>query len=269
MKNLVLLLLAAVVLSVLPVAIVAQDSNPNISALKLVAQLPAELPQRVAGFAFDGEKLWATIYHGGGRYATLDPATLTWQAKLQLDRNDLIGRIVNPKTSPGGICFGQGKLWMSGAYGASIASIDTKTWKVEELLTGQRRHDVGSQSYSSIAFDGNYLWVAWHWFKYDLPVSQTQLLLKVDLQGGQVLAEYPVPGGKRNDGTHGLTWDGTRLWHIKDNRLSSIDPITGLVTAQYKLNHLKRPSGLAWVKNALWIVEFDGKVWQLPFESLY
>lgn len=266
MRNLLLLVMAALILSVTPVPSVALDSSPNLSELKLVTQLPAELPQRVMGFAFDGEKLWATVYHGDGRYATLDPATLTWKAKLLREHDDLIGRVANPRTSPGGICFGQGKLWMSGGYGESIASIDTQTLKVEELITGKRRQDHhASQSYSSLAFDGNYLWVVWHWFRYDLPVWQTQLLLKVDLQGGQVLAEYPAPAGTRPDGAHGLTWDGTRLWHVKDNRLSSIDPTTGEVTAKYQLAHLKRPSGLAWVKDSLWIVEFNGKVWQLPF----
>lgn len=266
MKNLLLLSMTALILSLTPVAIVAQDSSPNPGALKLVAQLPPELPQRVMGFAFDGEKLWATVYHGEGRYATLDPTTLTWNAKLKRDHDDLIGRVANRRTSPGGICFGQGKLWMSGSYGVSIASIDTQTLKVEELVNGKRLQDhSASQSYASIAFDGNYLWVVWHWFRYNLPLSQTQLLLKVDSQSGEVLAEYPAPGGTRNDVTHGLAWDGTRLWHIKNNRLSSIDPVTGLVTARYRLDHLNRPSGLAWVKNSLWIVEFDGKVWQLPF----
>jgi hypothetical protein len=156
-------------------------------------------------------------------------------------------------------------LWISGSYGDSFGSIDTRTWTIEQLVTGKQRQDVSSQSYASIAFDGNYLWIAWHWLRYDLPVSQTQLLLKVDPQAGQVVALYSAPAGRANDMTHGLTWDGTRLWHMKDNRLSAIDPATGEVTVQYRLDQLKRPSGLAWVSGSLWIVEFDGKVWRLPF----
>jgi len=105
-----------------------------------------------------------------------------------------------------------------------------------------------------------------NWFRYDLPVSQTELLLKVDPETGQVVCQYPAPGGTRSDGTHGLTWDGTRLWHMKDNQLSSIEPSTGEVTAQYVLNEIKRPSGLAWANNALWIAEFEGKVWRQPFQ---
>jgi hypothetical protein len=89
--------------------------------------------------------------------------------------------------------------------------------------------------------------------------------LKVDPDTGKVVAQYPVPPGKRNDATHGLTWDGSKLWHIKDNRLSSIDASTGKVISQYTLAEIKRASGLAWDGGALWISEFDGKIWRLPF----
>jgi hypothetical protein len=36
------------------------------------------------------------------------------------------------------------------------------------------------------------------------------------------------------------------------------------VTGEYKLDQLKRPSGLAYDGSALWIAEFDGKIWRLP-----
>lgn len=265
MRHSMLLLMTVVVLSGTSVTGVAQVSSPNLGALKLVSHLPPELPQRVMGLAFDGEKLWATVYLGNGRYATLDPATLTWQPEFASNHHKAIAKVAGEFASPGGICFANGKMWISGAYGGSFGAIDTQTWKVEQLVTGKQRAGRGSQSYSSIAFDGNYLWIAWHWFRYDLPVSQTQLLLKVDPQTGKVVAEYPAPRGTPRDVTHGLTWDGTSLWHMKDNRLSSIDPTTGEVTAQYSLNEISRPSGLAWVNDSLWIAEFDGKMWQLPF----
>jgi hypothetical protein len=50
---------------------------------------------------------------------------------------------------------------------------------------------------------------------------------------------------------------------MKDSRLSAIDPATGMVTAQYVLEQIARPSGLAWDGEALWIVEFGGAVWRL------
>jgi hypothetical protein len=261
------LLCSAAVLFALcaPVISVAQSGNPDLRELKLVAQLPAEVPQRIMGLAYDGKKIWASIYHGRGRYVTLDPATLNWETNTEIQHYKVISTVAGAFESPGGVCFAKDQIWITGSYGESFGSIDPKTWKVTRLFKGKQREDMASQSYSSVAFDGNYLWIAWHWFRYDLPVSETQLLLKVDPESGKVVAQYPVAGGTRNDATHGLTWDGTKLWHIKDNKLSSVDPSTGEMTAQYMLSHLKRPSALAWANNALWIAEFDGKVWRLPF----
>lgn len=239
--------------------------GPDLDQLKLVARLPPELPQRVTGFAYDGEKFWVAIYLGRGRYATLNPLTLGWTISDNNDHHKAIKEVSGAFESPGGICFVNRTLWVGGSYGNSFGSIDTQTWKVEHLFKVKQRDDNTSQSYAGITFDGNHLWMAWHWFKYDLPVSQTQLLLKVDPQTGKVIAEYPLPAGSPSDLTHGLTWDGTRLWHIKDRRLSSMDPSTGAVTAQYALDQIKRASGLAWDGHVLWIAEFDGKIWRLPF----
>jgi hypothetical protein len=266
MRNRLLFSVAAVFLLCATVTSVAQGGNPDLPELKLVAQLPHELPQRISGLAYDGEKFWATIYLGRGRYVTLDPSTLSWGSNNENEHYKVISSVAGAFESPGGICFAKGQLWITGAYGGSFGSIDTQTWKVERLFKGKQREDGASQSYSSIAYDGNYLWIVWHWFRYELPVSQTQLLLKVDPETGNVVGQYPAPAGTRNDGTHGLTWDGARLWHMKDNRLSSIDPSTGEVTAQYLLDEIKRPSGLAWANNALWIAEFEGKIWRLPFQ---
>jgi hypothetical protein len=265
MRNLLWFSLAMLCLCTTPITIVGQTTRPDSTGLQVVAQLPPELPQRIKGFAYDGEKFWATIYLGRGSYATLDPATLTWKSNNDDLHSSVIRNVAGAFASPGGVCFAKDKLWIAGAYGQSFGSIDRSTWKVEQIFKGKQREDKASQSYSSIACDGNYLWIAWHWFRYDLPVSETQLLLKVDPSAGTILGQYPVPGGSRADGTHGLTWDGTRLWHMKDSRLSSIDPSTGAVTAQYMVEGVKRPSGLAWANNALWIAEFEGAIWRLPF----
>ena len=238
---------------------------PDVGQLQLVAQLPAELPQRIAGFAYDGEKFWATVYLGRGRYATLDPWTLSWKLSDEEVPHKAIREVSGAFESPGAICFADGNLWVAGAYGESFGSIDMRDWKVGRLFKGKQREDSASQSYSSMVHDGSHLWIAWHWFKYKLPVSRTQLLLKIEPETGIVVGEYPAPAGTRNDGTHGLAWDGTRLWHAKDSKLSAVDPTTGRVTARYSLDQIKRPSGLAWDGEALWIAEFDGKIWRLPF----
>jgi hypothetical protein len=49
--------------------------------------------------------------------------------------------------------------------------------------------------------------------------------------------------------------------------LTAIDPSTGAFTARYRIREIRRPVGLAWVNNALWIAEFDGKIWRLPFKD--
>ncbi len=267
MKQLLLLSLAAMFLLSSANTSVAGVREPEVRELKLVAQLPPELPQRVMGLAYDGEKLWATIYLGAGRYATLDPLTLNWTVNDDPEHFRIIREVSGAFESPGAVTFANGTLWIAGAYGESFGSIDTKTWRVKQVFKGRQREGPASQFYSSIAHDGSYLWIAWHWFRYQLPVSETELLLKVDPENGKVVARYPLPGGRRNDGTHGLTWDGERLWHMKDQKLVSIDRRTGGIIGQYLLEDLCRPSGLAWAHDALWISEFDGKIWRLPFQK--
>lgn len=247
-------------------AAVVKDDRPQLKRLALVAQLPAELPQRISGFTYDGEKLWAVVYHGRGRYATLNPLSLGWEVSGEESHHKAIREVSGGFESPGGICFApNGRLWVGGSYGESFGSIDTRSWKVERLFKGKQRDDPASQSYSSMAFDGTHLWIVWHWNQYKLPTSKTQLLLKVEPDTGKVVGRYPAPAGTASDSTHGLAWDGSRLWHVKDKKLSSIDPSTGGVKASYTLDQLKRPSGLAWDGQSLWIAEFDGKIWRLPF----
>jgi hypothetical protein len=240
-----------------------QSGSPNPGELKLLTRLPAELPQRISGFAYDGEKFWVLIYHGQGRYATFDPATLGWTLSDSDERHRIIRKVAGRFESPGGICFVNGKLWVADSYGESFGRLDTQTWEVEQFFESKQRDDPASQSYAGMAFDGNHLWIAWHWFKYALPDTQTQLLLKVELATGRVVGQHPAPPGTRNDGTHALTWDGTKLWHMKDQHLSSINPSTGAVIARYTLAHIKRPSGLAWDGEALWIAEWNGNIWRL------
>lgn len=240
-------------------------SEPALSELQLVAHLPSQLPQRVEGLSYDGQKLWVSIYLGHGQYATLDPATLLWTISRNQKQHAAIAEVSGSFETASGFCFANGKLWVSGSYGDSFGSIDTSNWKIDRVFKGKQQEGRGSQTYASIAYDGSNLWIAWHWFRYDLPVSRTQLLLKVDPDTGNVVAQYPVPPGRRNDATHGLTWDGSKLWHIKDNQLSSIDAATGKVISQYTLPEIKRASGLAWDGSAMWISEFDGKIWRLPF----
>ena len=243
------------------------NSGPKLSGLQFVTQLPAELPQRVTGFAFDGERFWAMLYHAQGRYAIFDPVTDEWTASSAEEHHQAIREVAARFASPGGICFVNGRLWVSGSYGESFGAIDLESWRVDHLFQRRYLADPAGQSYAGMAYDGRHLWIAWHWLRYELSTAQTQLLLQIEPETGRVVSAYPAPAGTRNDMTHGLTWDGTRLWHMKDNRLSAIDPATGQITAQYILPEIGRASGLAWDGAALWIIEFKGTVWRLPFRS--
>lgn len=240
-------------------------SGPKLGELKLVTQIPREFGPRVTGFAFDGERFWVALYVGRGRYATLDPSTLTWKKSESEEHHKAIREVAGAHQAPGGICFVNGRFWVGGAYGESFGSIDMTTWKIDRLFKGKQRNVPASQSYASMACDGNSVWIAWHWFNYTLPDSEVQLLLQVNPETGKVIKEYPLPIGTRSDMTHGLTWDGNVLWHMKSSNLSAIDPATGSEIVRYVLEPVKRASGLAWDGKALWIIEFDGKVWHLPF----
>ena len=263
-----MLLLAFLVASFITCSSVSAASvnlGPDLEQLKFVTQLTPEVPRRVSSLAFDGEKLWVGIYQGNGIYATLDPSSLQWTIGNQRKSREAISDVSGSFYSPGGLCFINGKLWIGASYGDSFGSVNPHDWKVENKFSVRQREGSASQSYAGLAYDGNHLWIAWHWNKYSYPVSQTQVLLKVELKSGLVIAEYPLPPGQPTDSTHGLTFDGTLLWHAKGNQLASIDPSTGQVVAEYRLSQIKRVSGLAWDDKALWISEFDGKIWRLPF----
>jgi hypothetical protein len=247
---------------------VAEAAEPDLLSLTYVTQLPPELPRRVSGIGYDGEKLWVMIYMDRGSFATLDPATSEWKVNHDPERQRVIAEVAGSFASPGGVYFDKNTMWIGGAYGDSFGAIDTNSWTIQKQFKGkQQQDDPASQSYADVAFDGTSLWLVWHWFRYNIPVRETQLLLKIDPETGKVLEKYPAPAGTRNDGVHGLTWDGAKLWYMKDSTLTAIDPSTGAFGAQYKIRDIKRPVGLAWVNNALWIAEFDGKIWRLPFKD--
>lgn len=236
---------------------------PVIGELKQVSQVPDTIPQRITGMAFDGEKLWFSVYLSQGHYATFNPKTEEWKYSDDEKHHHAIRQISQPFSSASGIVFAGKTLWLGGSYGESFGSIDTETWQIEKRFVQKVSPDLsGTQSYSSLAFDGTNIWTAWHGLAYKLPTSETQLLLKINPETGKVIEKYPLPAGSMPDMVHGLTFDGARLWHIKDNRLSAID-LNGKVLSQFVLKDVCRPSGLAWDGESLWIVEFYGKVWKL------
>lgn len=262
MRNLIIIFLLSS-----PFLVNAQKT-PIMSELKQVAQLSSNIPQRVEALAFDGEKLWFALYLGKGRYATFNPATNEWKYSDLEEQHKAIRQITQPFNSAGGMVFTKNKLWLSGSYGEMFGSINLETWQVEKEFKQKLRKDLkNSQSYADMTFDGTYIWMAWHLFDFRLADSDVQKLLKIEPESGKVVENFPLPIGTRNDATHGLTWDGETLWHIKDNKLSAINSSNGKIIKQYVLKSLKRPSGLVYDGKNLWIVEFDGKLWSLPLNQ--
>lgn len=257
------LLIIAILLSAF-VTLVGAQRQPVIDAIVQVSQVPSEIPQRITGMAFDGEKLWFSVYLSRGHYATFNIQTDQWTYSENETHHDAIAKISQPFTSVSGIAFNGRTMWLGGSYGESLGSINLDSWQVDRSFSRLLRPDVhNSQSYSSLAYEGTNLWAAWHMFEYKRADSESQKLLKIDQETGQVLEQYALPPGSRADGVHGLTFDGQSLWHIKNRRLSSIN-LKGEVISQFELKALSRPSGLAWDGQTLWIVEFDGKLWKMP-----
>lgn len=246
------------------VSLVNAQRQPLIAGLTLVSQLPSDIPQRITGMAFDGEKLWFSVYLSRGHYATFESQTGQWTYSDNETQHAAISKISQPFTSVSGIAFNGRTMWLGGSYGASLGSIDLDSWNVERSFSGRLRPEFeNSQSYSGLAHDGTNLWAAWHMCEYRLLAGESQALLKINQDTGQILARYDLPAGSRADSLHGLTFDGQTLWHIKDRKLSAIS-LEGKILVQYELKALRRPSGLAWDGQSLWIVEFDGKLWKMP-----
>lgn len=249
---------------------ISQARNiPLLRELRQVSQIPADIPQRVNGLAFDGEKFWTSVYVDNGHYATFNPQTQEWSYSDSEKHHLAIRQISQPHNSSGGMVFVGNKLWLSGSYGKSFGSINTENWEVDKVFEQIVRPDLektNSQHYSSMTFDGENIWIAWHLCDYKLPDSEVQQLLKINPKNGEIIGKFSLPIGPKADLTHGLTFDGENLWHIKFNKLSKID-LNGNLVSQYKLPELKRPSGLVWQDNSLWIIEFNGKLWNLPFDT--
>jgi len=241
---------------------------PVLAELEEVAQLPAKVPQRVTALAFDGEKLWFAIYLGRGQYVTYDPTSGEWNLDQDPILRASISKVTGQFASAAGMVFVDGKMWLGSAYGDSFGWIDVD--HPDSSKTYARHHlenHPGTQSYADFASDGEYIWSAWSVLGDTKGRIKNEMLLKIDKETGAVVDQYTLLKGNRPMMSHGLTYDGHRLWHVKENLLSSIDKY-GVVTGQFELSGIKRADGLAWDGHSLWIVEFNGKLWRLPFKDI-
>ena len=163
--------------------------------------------------------------------------------------------------------FVDGKIWVSSSSGESYGSIDIEHPAIVVLYNRQHNSNINSgQSYSDLTYDGTNLWAAWHATYYKHDGTKTQLLLKIDPGTGDIVSEYELTARDRADGTHALAWDGRSIWHAKGAFLTEFDQ-NGAKRNEFRLEKVKRPSGMVWDGSALWIAEFSGKLWRLPFKK--
>ena len=254
---------------------------------KLEKKAVQGLPAGITGLAYDGTVLWACTYtRPGGALVKID---------LQSLKAEQTPIAFSGTGSPGAMAFDGKLLWLSASYGSGIWSVDPASGNVVKTKKVIQKPDSrASQSYAGLAFDGNKLWVAWHWSNYD-PAVPSQFLLRFDPKKMDFEdARFELPEGDRQDGTHALAWDGKHLWHAKAQSdgsprrrwlvgghpdlgrakaqtdgavLSQISPETGTSIQAFPLKGIARPSGMTWFDNALWIAEFDGTLWRLPMKK--
>ncbi len=247
--------------------VVEAQKQPIINEMKLIAETPSEIRFHISAIAYNEGKIWAISSHDKGRYAIFNLEDNKWELSDSGEHYKAIREIAGRYNDVGGMTFANEKLWLGSGYGYSFGSVDMKTWKVANNFQRKHRDDnTASQRYAGMAFDGTYLWIAWHWYKYALTNAETQVLLKIEPETGKVIAEYPLPPGQRNAGARGLTYDGENLWDIKGNQLSKIHTSNGNVVSQYQLNEIKYGISLAWDGDSLWIMADKG-LWKLPLKN--
>lgn len=241
---------------------------PYLAELKEVTRLPEHLPPRANAIAFDGRRLWVPIYLKQGTYAIYDPAANKWDLEQDHQLRLSIPKVTGPFASPGGMVFVDGKIWLGSVYGETFGWIDQNDPKSHKSFPGFHLDiDAGTRSIGDLAYDGENLWAAWSIRGDTSGKIKNELLLKIDKDTGKIIEEYTLLKGNRPSMSHGLTFDGNKLWHGKDNVITKLDS-NGVVMGSFELKGVQRITGLAWDGGALWIVEFSGKVWKLPFVTI-
>ena len=145
--------------------------GPDLEQLKFVTQLTPEVPRRVSSIAFDGENF--------GGSASIRATTASMRLSILphcSGRSVTNGNHAKPSvtcrvrsTVPADSASLTVGLWIGGSYGDSFGSIDPRDWKIENKFSVRQRDGPASQSYAGLAYDGNHLWIAWHWNKYSYP----------------------------------------------------------------------------------------------------
>lgn len=126
-----------------------------------------------------------------------------------------------------GVTYDGGQVWF--ASGDKVNALDPASGAVLRSI------DVAARA--GTAFDGRYL--------YQIAGNVIQ---KVDLEQGRVIATIPAPG----DGVSGLAWAEGSLWvgRYREKKIDELDPETGAVRRTIESNRFV--TGVTWVDGELW-----------------
>ena len=149
-------------------------------------------------------------------------------------------RWYTPCPQPNGLQASDAGLWVIDQHDLNVYLLD---WADGHVL---RQFPTETEHSSGITTDGETIWVA----STFVPIALFQYAMD-----GTELRRLPTPGAGKS-GAHGLEWiDGT-LWVTVPPSATTyqLNPATGAILRQFPAPG-KRPHGLAWDGELLWIAE--------------
>lgn len=247
---------------------IAKTYIPELDKLSILTNysIRDESGHGISSLSADGEDLYALHYTGRQKLLKFNFNSSRWENIVNDDLNYAINKISGKHTSPGGFSIHGDTLWVSNSYGSSYGAILKSTGEIIYEHEIGFRTQAASQSYSGIEFNFPFVYLAYHSYFY-ADINDLQTLLKFDIRTEELVSETTLlTDSNQRDGTHGLTFTENRLWHVRNNRLSQIDPEDGSVVHTYALKGIIRPSGIAFLNSSLFIVTFEGDLYRLPLK---
>jgi outer membrane protein assembly factor BamB len=213
----------------------------------VVHEIPSPSANAV-GLCWDGAALWVSDYS-----ANLYKVNPTTGAVLRT--------VTGPVNGSDGLAFANGYLWT-----VSRVASQVQVFRVD-TLTGAA---VDSMPDPTAGWAGGVVWDgAALWFSDQYPTAR---ILRVSPGSTDTLAMFNVPGVK----PWGMAYDGTNLWNSSEengsngpDRVYWLDRTTGAtlwsftLPAHTPLPAGRRPRGLAWDGQYLWLIAYETNGWNV------
>jgi outer membrane protein assembly factor BamB len=213
----------------------------------VVHEIPSPSANAV-GLCWDGDALWVSDY--SANLYKVNPTTGT-----------VLRTLTGPVNGSDGLAFANGYLWTISRVASQVQvfRVDTLTGAAMDSM----RDPTGGWAGGAV-WDGAALW-----FADQFPVAR---LLRVSPGSGDTLAMFAAPGAK----PWGLAYDGTNLWNSSEensgngpDRVYWLDSATGAtlwsftLPAHTPLPAGRRPRGLAWDGQYLWLIAYEPNGWNV------